>query len=105
LSGKELLFSIPDAFLNRLHRHFSSDTGIMVLPIDLDNDLAQSTAYMREKEFGLGVYTSASPVPEALFHGLIPTTVIIGRNGKIIFFHEGEGKYDTQEFIDLLSAR
>ena len=85
--------------INQLSKHFKNDTNVLVLPIDLDQDKFNSPKYMIEKEFGLTVYYAASQVPEALFHGEIPTTVVIDKDGRIIFFHEGQDDYSTDKFI------
>ena len=85
--------------INQLSSHFKADTNILILPVDLDNDLANSPGYIKEKGFGLTVYYAASQVPEAFFHGQLPTTVVIDKNGKIALFHEGQDDYSTKKFI------
>ena len=88
--------------INQLAGHFKNDTNIVILPVDVDNTLAASRAYMSDKGFGLAIYFIASPVPEILFHGQLPTTVVIDKNGKIALFREGEDNYGTKEFIDYM---
>ncbi len=85
--------------INKLHERFKADTNILIVPIDLDNTLAQSTKYMREQGFGLTVYTAVGVVPKELFRGELPTTVVIDKHGKIVLFKEGKGDYGSKEFI------
>ena len=88
--------------INRLHNHFKADTNVLILTIDLDNTLPISTQYMKDKGFDLHVYRSASVVPEALFHGELPTTVIIDKQGEIVLFKEGEDDYGSKKFFDYI---
>jgi thiol-disulfide isomerase/thioredoxin len=88
--------------INRLYTRFKADTNILFLLIDLDHQLVSSAGYMHEKGFELKVYTAPGPVPQAFFKGQIPTTVIIDKSGKTLFFHEGEQQYDTAQFIKLI---
>jgi hypothetical protein len=57
---------------------------------------------MKENNLRLKVYTVASAVPEEYYHGVIPTTVILDKQGKIIFLREGEEQYNSKKFIDLI---
>ncbi len=90
--------------LARLRDHFKGDTNFVVLPIDVDSDLPHSTKYMRDKQLGLTVYTVASAVPKTLFRGMLPCTVVIDKNGRIVYFHEGGSDYDTKEFVDMMEG-
>ncbi len=84
--------------INQLHSRFLNDTNILIIPIDLDYDLVKSGGYMSDQGFGLSVYSAVSAVPEVLFHGQIPTTVVIDKYGKIVLFHEGEDDYGSKGF-------
>lgn len=84
--------------INALHEHYKNDTNVLVIPVDLDKN-ANSLRYMREQGFGLTVYTSASVVPEALFRGVLPTTVVIDRNGEIVLYKEDKGDYGNKKFF------
>ena len=84
--------------INQLQLHYQRDTNIMILPIDLDNDLPGSIGFMNAHKLNLRVYTIAGAIPRSLFNGVLPTTVVIGRDGGIAMFKEGESDYGTREF-------
>ena len=83
--------------INALREHYKNDTNVLVIPVDLDKN-ANSIKYMREQGYGLTVYTSASVVPQTLFRGVLPTTVVIDKNGKIVLYQEDKGDYGSKEF-------
>ena len=70
---------------------------------DADGNLEKSTAFMKRKKFDLPVYIPAGSVPEQLFRGSLPTTVIINKRGEIVFAHEGMANYDTPEMEKFLN--
>lgn len=70
---------------------------------DADGNLDKSTAFMKKKKFDLPVYTPAGSIPEELFRGSLPTTVIINKRGEIVFAHEGMANYDTPEMEKFLN--
>jgi thiol-disulfide isomerase/thioredoxin len=88
--------------INKLYERYRDDTDVMFFEIDLNNDLVNSPKYMRDKGFGLGVYYVASAVPQTLFRGELPSTAIVDKNGRIVYFHEGADDYGDKKFMDLV---
>ena len=89
--------------IDSLSKYYKNDTNVLVMPVDLDNDFSASPAYFRARGFQLLVYYAASPVPEAFFHGQIPTTVIIDKKGNIAWYSEGENDFTSKKFLDLVT--
>ncbi|HUH33325.1 MAG TPA: TlpA disulfide reductase family protein [Daejeonella sp.] len=88
--------------VNRLHSKLKHNSNIVFMLADADGNLEKSTAFMKKKKFDLPVYIPASSVPEQLFRGSLPTTVIINKRGEIVFSHEGMANYDTPEMEKFL---
>ncbi|MGV3508550.1 MAG: TlpA family protein disulfide reductase, partial [Sphingobacteriaceae bacterium] len=77
--------------------------GVVFLMADVDSDLKKSVAFMQKKKYTFDVYAPASTIPETLFSGTIPTTVIINKEGKIVFQHEGMADYDSEEMVKFIN--
>jgi len=90
--------------INRLHNHFLSDTNVLILPIDVDDNFTNSVDFMKKYRYTLPVYNSVSRVPEAYFHGVLPTTVLIDKKGRIAKYYEGQMDYGSKEFIGLVDS-
>ncbi len=86
--------------IDSLASHFRSDTTVMFLAVDLDRETELSIGFMKEKGLGLLVYTVVTPIPQEFYHGKIPTTVIVDKRGKVLYFNEGEAQYNTEIFIE-----
>jgi thiol-disulfide isomerase/thioredoxin len=89
--------------VNRLYNKLKNNKSVVFVLADADSNLEKSTAFMKKKKFELPVYIPAGAIPEQLFRGSLPTTVIINKKGEIVFSHEGMADYDTPEMEQALT--
>jgi hypothetical protein len=59
---------------------------------------------MTKNNYQLKVYSIASAIPDYIFSGTLPTTVIVGPNGDIVFQHSGIADYDTTEMLNFINT-
>lgn len=85
--------------VNKLHEKFKNDSDVVFILADADGDLAKSQKFMARKKFGLPVYAVASEVPEVLFQGSLPTTIVFDKQGRIMYNESGAANYGNQKFI------
>jgi thiol-disulfide isomerase/thioredoxin len=90
--------------INKLASKVENKDKISFIMVDVDNKMDTSVKYMKKNSFNLQVYASVSPIPEQIFNGTLPTTVIIGPDGTIVFHHTGMANYNTTEMINLLNT-
>jgi thiol-disulfide isomerase/thioredoxin len=90
--------------IDRLRQRFKDNKNVLILPVDLDNNLPASTEFMRRAGLGLMVYTAASAIPQSFFNGVLPTTVVLDKNGRIAMYHEGESDYNSGQFVALMDS-
>ena len=92
--------------VNSLRSKFKDDPSVVFVLADIDNNLKRSDRFMKDHQYDLPVYEPAGIVPESIFQGTVPTTVIVNKKGEIVFSHEGMANYDTKEmerFLEELS--
>lgn len=89
--------------VNRLYNKFKNNKNVVFVLADADGNLEKSTAFMKKKKYDLPVYIPTGAIPEQLFRGSLPTTVIINAKGEIVFGHEGMANYDTPEMEEFLN--
>lgn len=90
--------------VNRLYNKFKNNKNVIFVLADADGNIEKSTAFMRKRKYDLPVYIPTGSIPEQLFRGSLPTTVIINKRGEIVFAHEGMANYDTPEIEKFLNA-
>ena len=90
--------------INNLASKIENKDKISFIMVDVDNKMDASVKYMKKYSFNLQVYSSVSPIPEQIFNGTLPTTLIIGPDGNIVFYHTGMADYNTTEMINFLNT-
>lgn len=89
--------------INNLHQKFSADKDVVFIMVDADGDFPKSQTYMDKRKYKMPVYTMASSIPENLFKGSLPTTIVFDKKGRISFHEEGAANYGSQKFIDFIT--
>lgn len=88
--------------INTLHKQFGADEDVVFIMVDADGDFKKSLSYMDKRQYKMPVYAMASNVPENLFKGSLPTTIVFDKKGRISFHEEGAANYASQKFIDFI---
>lgn len=76
--------------------------AFVMLSLDQENQQRKIAQYINDKKFTFPVYQPASPLPKMLRVNTIPTTFIIGPDGKVASTKTGMANYDTEEMRSFL---
>jgi thiol-disulfide isomerase/thioredoxin len=76
--------------------------AFVMLSLDNEADHQKVIKYISEKAFTFPVFETSGGLPGQLQVSVIPTTLVIGQDGKIKFKKTGTEDYDTDEFRQLL---
>jgi thiol-disulfide isomerase/thioredoxin len=90
--------------VNALYNKLKNDPRIVFIIADTDNNFPAALSFMKENNYDLPVYEIASAVPENLFTGALPTTLVIDASGNIVQRHEGIANYDTVKMLEFLKS-
>ena len=88
--------------IQKLYSTLRADDRILFLMVDMDNKPEKSQKFMDKRKFDLPIYTPASSIPSILFTRSLPTTIVLNKNRKIVFKHEGTADYSNSEFINYI---
>lgn len=88
--------------IHKLYEQFKDDKEVIFIFVDADSDFAKAQQYMDKKGYKLPVYVAASSIPEQLFAGSLPTTVVFDKQGRISYHEEGAADYGNSKFIDFI---
>lgn len=89
--------------IHTLHQKFSADKDIVFIMVDADSDFEKSQNYMDKRRYKMPVYAMSSSIPENLFKGSLPTTIVFDKKGRISFHEEGAANYGSQKFVDFIT--
>lgn len=84
--------------IQTLYDEFKENKDVVFMMVDVDNKREKSQAFMDKRKFDLPLYTPVSSIPSSYLAGSIPTTIVLDKNGKIVFKHEGMGDFSNDEF-------
>lgn len=90
--------------INALYSKVKNKDKVIFIMVDVDNKIASSVKFMKNRSYQLQVYSSESVIPEQIFNGSLPTTLIIDAEGNIVFHHTGMADYDNPEMINFLNT-
>ena len=88
--------------INKLYSQFKNDPKVVFLLVDADSDLPKAQKFLDKKKYDLPVYQVASNIPEQLFKGSLPTTIVFDKKGRVSFNEEGAANYANQKFVDFI---
>lgn len=88
--------------LEALYKKLGKDDRYVFLFINEDDDRSKAIAYLKKDKLTIPFYTSSGNLPDAIFSGTLPTTIILDKEGKIVFKHEGVANYNTASFLKQL---
>jgi thiol-disulfide isomerase/thioredoxin len=88
--------------INTLHKKLSNNPNIVFLIVDVDNRLSKSVPFIKNHGYKLPVFEAVTNIPSEMLSGLIPTTVVINKQGVMVFKHEGVADYSSDKFMGYL---
>lgn len=94
--------------INKLKKRYGGNDDIVFLMVDADGNYEKSMKFMQKRGYDLPIFTVASAIPENVFSGSLPTTLVLDKQGRLVFKHEGSADYGNEKivnFIDVLIAK
>jgi thiol-disulfide isomerase/thioredoxin len=88
--------------INKLYEQHKGNNDVVFIMIDADNNFAKANGYMKNRNYSMPVYQMASSVPEQLFAGSLPTTIVFDKQGRLSFKHEGAANYHSKKFVEFM---
>lgn len=89
--------------INKLQQQFKNDAEVVFILVDADGNLAKSSQFMERKRYSLPVYKVDTEIPEILFKGSLPTTVVFDKQGRIAYNESGAANYGNTKFIAFIN--
>lgn len=89
--------------INKLYTQFKDDKNVVFIFADADGDLEKSVKFMVNRKYQMPVFKVTSSIPDQIFSGALPTTVIFDKQGRLSFRHEGIANYADKKIVDFLN--
>ena len=90
--------------INELHAKFINNKNLVFLMVDADSDYKKAKKYMDRKKYSLPIYEPASSIPDFIFSGSLPTTIILDKKGNIVFNQQGAVDFSNPRIFAFLNS-
>jgi thiol-disulfide isomerase/thioredoxin len=90
--------------LNALYNQLKDDDRFVFLFINEDDDMNKAKAYLERSSYSLPLMKRVGPVPDEIYSGTLPTTIVLDKKGQVVLKEEGLANYNTKAFIDQLKS-
>ena len=85
--------------MNNLYKKLQDDDRFVFLFMNEDEDKLKPTEYLKKNNLTIPLFYRSGNVPNEIFSGTLPTTIVLNKEGKIVLKHEGMAGYDTEDFM------
>jgi len=89
--------------IQALYNEFRDHENIRFLLVSMDEEFDKAIEFMDQRNYDLPIYHFRNRAAGVYNSGVIPTTYVISKDGKLIMEKRGLAKYDTPEFKKFLT--
>ncbi len=90
--------------IDELYKKLKNDDRYVFIFINEDDDKTKAIKFIEDNHFTIPLHSIIGVVPNEIYSGSLPTTIIIDKSGKIVLNHERMAGYNTDEFTQQLQA-
>lgn len=88
--------------ISELYKSVKKTPDLEFLMIGLDNDIEKSRGFIEGKSWEFQSVHASFGLNQSLQSQSIPTTLVVNKEGKIVFYQEGMSNFNTDEFRNFL---
>lgn len=91
--------------ISELYKSVKDAQNLEFLMIGLDDDFNKSKDFMEGKTWAFPTVHASFGINQSLQSESIPTTLVVNKEGKIVFYQQGMSNFNTDEFRDFLLSQ
>lgn len=91
-------------FLNVLYNKLKDDGRFVFIFLNEDDKVDKAKEFLNDNNYSFPIATAVGGIPDEIFSGTLPTTVVLNKEGKIVMKHEGLANYNSAQFIRELKS-
>ncbi len=84
--------------VQKLYDQYKNNPDMVFLTVNLDDTPAPGKSYLKEKGFTVPFLKPAGNIPDVLYSGSLPTTIVLDKKGEIRLHHKGLADYSKDSF-------
>ena len=85
--------------IQKLYTQFKDNPNVYFVMINTDDAILKAKNYLEKEQFTIPLQHAYGTIPDAVYKGTLPTSVVLDKKGNIRFSHEGFANYSSEDFI------
>src|SRR5690606_7290368 len=90
--------------IQSFYKRFNDAKEVVFLSLTEGSNFATGKAYLHKENFSFPMYRSTSNIPSEVYSGVLPTTLVLDKAGRIRLHHTGFANYASENFISQFQA-
>lgn len=90
--------------IETLYTNYKDNPDIFFLMMNEDRDISAAYDYLKKEQFSVPFYKTTGKVPDEIYSGALPTTIVLDKQGLIRLRHQGLANYASEKFIRQLEG-
>lgn len=90
--------------INELYKTYQTNSDIVFLLVDADDNLQKAENFISQKGFKLPVFIANTNIPSEWFEGTLPTTIVLDKKGNVVYNDAGAANYNSQKFKNFIDG-
>jgi thiol-disulfide isomerase/thioredoxin len=86
------------------YQSVKDNPDVFFLTINEDVDNARASDFLKKGNYTIPLYKVRSIVPENLYNGTLPTSIVLDKQGNIRYRHEGFANYSSATFLQQIES-
>jgi len=91
--------------LNALYKKLKDDNRFVFLFINEEDDKLKAAQFLDHHGFDIPLFGRLGYVSPEIFNGVLPSTIVLDKQGKIVLQHRGMADYNTDNFVKQLKEQ
>ena len=90
--------------IQELYNHYKGDNEVVFITFSLDDELQTGLNFLDKKGYTLPVFSLENAPSANWYNGSLPTTLVLDKNGKVVYKKENIAHYNTDSFKAFLNG-
>jgi len=86
--------------IEKLYEKFESHPEVRFLMVNEGEKLSKAKAFLEKKEYDFPIYKVNGKIPKNIYKGVLPTTLVLDKEGEVRYHHKGFANYSSEEFFN-----
>ncbi|WP_156306817.1 TlpA family protein disulfide reductase [Sphingobacterium endophyticum] len=91
--------------IQKLYNKYKDNENVVFMLVEIEHNLDGAKEFLAKEKLDMPIYFPESDIPSTWLGNSIPSTIVLNKQGMLVFDHAGMADYSTKEFEDFLISQ